>query len=152
MKYACEENLTNFKFWSGAEDRAKALTYNELNKLDYLLPDMFGDDLPSATDINDMFWFEFPEVCHLLGYACKDGEPIREPADFEEDYRLDFLKDYLDEQEWKYTDEQLKALDKKLLDDEIYEIDADEDGLKSLYDTYFTEDDAQAVGIVTDEE
>ena len=152
MKYTCDNNLTNFKFWSGAEDRAKALTRDELDRLDDLLPDMFGDDLPSDTDINDLFWFEFPEVCHLLGYACKDDEPIREPADFKEDYRLDFLKAYLDEQEWKYTDEQLKALDKKLLEDEIYEIDAEEDELKSLYDTNFTDDDAQAVGIVTDAE
>ena len=34
MKYTVDESLANFKFWSGAEDRAKNLTYSELEQLD----------------------------------------------------------------------------------------------------------------------
>lgn len=42
MTYTCDESLTNFEFWSGARDRAAALTYDQLNQLDDLLPDVMG--------------------------------------------------------------------------------------------------------------
>lgn len=153
MKYTCEDNLTNFKFWSGAADRVKDLTYDELDRLDDILPEYFGDEeLPSDTDINDMFWFDFSTVCHALGYAYIDGTIVRDVEDVPEGTRLEFLKEFLDENDWKYTDEQLKALDQKLMDDGTYELEPDEDSLKSLYDTLFTDDDAKAVGIITDAE
>lgn len=150
MKYIVDKPLTSFEFWSGAADRAKALTYSELEQLDDMLPELLGEEA-SDTDINDTFWFDFPVVCHLLGYACVDDDPIREPADFKKDFRLDILKTYMDEQEWKYTEEQAEALDAKLLEDGTYEIDAENDTLADLYDSTLTESDAQAVGIQTED-
>lgn len=72
MTYTCDESLTNFEFWSGARDRAAALTYDQLNQLDDLLPDVMGldetDNIPSDTEINDLFWFEEDFIAQLLGF------------------------------------------------------------------------------------
>ena len=65
MTYTCDESLTNFEFWSGARDRAAALTYDQLNQLDDLLPDVMGLD---DTEINDLFWFEEDFIAQLLGF------------------------------------------------------------------------------------
>lgn len=149
MKYYVEENLTNFKFWSGAADRAKDLTYDELDKLDDILPEYLGGEEISDTDINDMFWFEFETVCHALGYAYIDGEIVRDVDDVPEETRLNKLKEYLDGEGWEYTDEQLKAMDKILVDNGTYELDADEDTLEDLYGL---EDEAKEAGIKTDDD
>ena len=66
MQYIKDESLTNFEFWSGAKDRAKLLTYSELEELDDLLQDFFTDT-PTETQINDLFWFDFGSVCELIG-------------------------------------------------------------------------------------
>ena len=67
MQYLCDENLTNFKFWSGGKDRADMLTYEQLNQLDSALPELFGEKTPTDTEINDLFWFDFGTVCNLIG-------------------------------------------------------------------------------------
>lgn len=72
MTYTCDEPLTNFEFWSGARDRAATLTYDQLDRLDDLLPDAMGwnetDNIPSDTTINDLFWFEDDYIAQLLGF------------------------------------------------------------------------------------
>jgi hypothetical protein len=83
MQYVVDESLTNFKFWSGAADNAKLLEYSELQELDDVLPEYFntGDgNLPTATEINDMFWFDFATVCEAIGlqYDEEKGEIIRD--------------------------------------------------------------------------
>lgn len=76
MEYIRSESLTNFKFWSGAADRAKQLTYDELEQLDSVLPDFFGGETPTETAINDLFWFEFGSVCELIGLRVDDNDDI----------------------------------------------------------------------------
>lgn len=66
MIYRVEENLTDFKFWSGGKDRADLLTYDELDELDGCLCELLGDE-PTDTEINDLFWFNFGDVCNLIG-------------------------------------------------------------------------------------
>lgn len=72
MTYTCDESLTHFEFWSGARDRAATLTYDQLDRLDDLLPDAMGwddtDSIPSGTEINDLFWFEEDFIAELLGF------------------------------------------------------------------------------------
>lgn len=67
MEWIVEDSLTNFNFWSGAADNAKLLEYSELKELDEALPRYFEGRTPTATEINDLFWFEFEEVCSLIG-------------------------------------------------------------------------------------
>ena len=66
MRYICDESLTNFEFWSGAKDRANLLTFSELEELDNQLEDFFCE-IPTQTQINDLFWFDFDSVCRMLG-------------------------------------------------------------------------------------
>lgn len=72
MTYTCEESLANFEFWSGAKYRAATLTYEQLERLDDLVPDAMGwndtDSIPSKTQINDLFWFEEDFIAELLGF------------------------------------------------------------------------------------
>lgn len=86
MTYQVENNLTNFEFWSGAKANAEMLTYEELDQLDTLLEDVFGE-IPTETQINDLFWFDFETVCELLGYRydSEKDEIIREEEDEDED-------------------------------------------------------------------
>ena len=150
MKYYVDDSLTNFKFWSGAEDNAKELTYSEMQQLDDILPEYFGEEPPSDTDINDMFWMEFETICHALGYAYIDGVVVREIGDVPEDARLEKLKEYLDGEGWEYTEDQLKAMDKILLENETYKLDIDNDCIDDS-DLYNLEDEAKQAGIVTEE-
>lgn len=72
MTYTCDESIVNFKFWSGAKDRAATLTYEQLELLDDLIPEAMGwndtDNIPSETQINDLFWFEDDLIASLLGF------------------------------------------------------------------------------------
>lgn len=72
MIYRVDENLTNFKFWSGGKDRADLLTYDELDELDGRICELLGDE-PTDTEINDLFWFDFDSVCSLIGL---DGDEV----------------------------------------------------------------------------
>ena len=80
MVYKVDDSLTNFKFWSGAATNAELLTYDELKQLDDILPEYFGEEIPTQTEINDMFWFDFPTVVEALGYTYDEdkGEIIRD--------------------------------------------------------------------------
>ena len=60
-----ELNLTNFNFWSGAEQHE--FTYTELKELEFCLEDLYHEKHPSETDINDLFWFEEEFLCECIG-------------------------------------------------------------------------------------
>ena len=65
MKLTTNTNIAHFKFWSGAVDNAKLLSYTELNRLDDILEDIYTEGL-SETELNDLFWFDFELVCEWL--------------------------------------------------------------------------------------
>lgn len=67
MTYTVDKPLSQFEFWSGAKYCAKALTIEQLDQLDDLLPEVLGEN-PSETAINDLFWFEDDYVARLLGF------------------------------------------------------------------------------------
>lgn len=74
MKYYKDESLANFPFWSGAKTNADKLTYEELEKIGDELEwqDVFGGRVPSDTEVNDLFWFDFDFVCNLIGLTEKE--------------------------------------------------------------------------------
>tara|TARA_R110000850_G_scaffold34714_1_gene93403 strand:- start:49 stop:276 length:228 start_codon:yes stop_codon:yes gene_type:complete len=65
MRVSKELNLTSFEFWSGATSHK--FSYNELKELEHQLEDLFHEQAPTETDINDMFWFEEEMLCEWLG-------------------------------------------------------------------------------------
>lgn len=70
MKYTVEKSLSNFDFWSGGLTNASKLTSHELDEIESILEsDLWCERLPSETDINDLFWFDFDWVCGLIGLS-----------------------------------------------------------------------------------
>lgn len=76
MKYYVEDSLSNFHFWSGAEDRAAMLTDDQFEVVEQNMEECTPVDGWSDTAINDFFWFEFDTIAQWLGY--KDEEYLRE--------------------------------------------------------------------------
>lgn len=68
MKIYRECNLTSFEPWSGAVDRYKVFTYEQLEELEPILEDMNPDGM-SETELNDLFWFEEDYLAQLLGFS-----------------------------------------------------------------------------------
>lgn len=110
MKYYVEENLSNFKFWSGGADRAKQLTSRELDELDDLLPELLGDDC-SDTAINDLFWFDFDKVVELIGLRLNSsGDIIRGIDDVDGDVVTGAVSDWADDNGYELDEDQMQAL------------------------------------------
>lgn len=78
MKILSERNLASFEFWSGGRDRAMMLTYEEMEEVESALEDIYRDGM-TDTELNDLFWFSFGEVCSLIGleYDEENDEVIR---------------------------------------------------------------------------
>lgn len=67
MTITNEKSLRSFEFWSGALDRVKYLTDEELDTIEEILEELNPDGL-SETEINDTFWFGDDEIAYWLGY------------------------------------------------------------------------------------
>ena len=68
MKYYVEESLSNFKFWSGGQDRAKLLSDEQFDIVEQMLEEIAPEEGWSDTAINDFFWFDFNTIADWLGY------------------------------------------------------------------------------------
>lgn len=69
MKIIKEVNgFYDFEFWSGAEDIAQALEDNgDFETVMEMLEDIYPYGM-TATELNDLFWFEGDFIAELLGY------------------------------------------------------------------------------------
>ena len=67
MKIYAEKSLRNFEFWSGAKDRVKYLTFEELDTIESILEEIYPDGM-DETAINDLFWFDDDTIAEWLGY------------------------------------------------------------------------------------
>lgn len=66
MKVRKEIALCDFEPWGGACYRYDQFTNEELEDLETLLDDLYPDGI-DETLLNDLFWFEFPWLCDLVG-------------------------------------------------------------------------------------
>ena len=84
MKVISEISLTSFEFWGRAKDRAKILTYEELEQVEHALKGIY-EEVESVT-INNLFWFEFGWVYEYIGIKYNEEEDriIREEESEEE--------------------------------------------------------------------
>lgn len=62
-----EVSIEDFEFWDGAADNILKLTYDERAQLETILDTMSCEELLSETDLNDLIWFDFEQVCEWLG-------------------------------------------------------------------------------------
>lgn len=84
MIYKVEESLSNFEFWGQARDVAREFTDEQLEQLEDLISDMYCDDYPTDTQINDLFAYDSDYLKELLGWKqTASGEYIN-PDDLPE--------------------------------------------------------------------
>ena len=72
MKVYSEISLTSFEFWGGAKDRAKMLTYEEIEQIGNVLEDIY-DEIEYVT-INNLFQLSFSQVCECIGIKYNEEE------------------------------------------------------------------------------
>ena len=73
MRIYKEESLRYFDFWSGGASNAEELDYDQLDELEAILEDMYPDGM-TATELNDLMWFDFDTVKEWLGIEDSDDE------------------------------------------------------------------------------
>lgn len=83
MKLYSDESLRNFEFWSGAADRVKYLTDDELDSIESQLEDLYPDGM-GATELNDLFWFDDDFIAGCIGYDSFEDIMNRDDEDEDE--------------------------------------------------------------------
>ena len=67
MKITSEMSLKNFKAWSGAKDTLnKLIELDKCDELEFILDDLYPDGL-TATQLNDILWFDDEWIYETLG-------------------------------------------------------------------------------------
>ena len=71
MKVIEEIGLSSFEFWAGAKHTAAQLSYGELDMVEEALEEIYPEGL-TATQINDLFWFDEDFILKLIGRGDDD--------------------------------------------------------------------------------
>ena len=79
MKYYVETSLENFEAWSGGRDTLEVLIEKGLcDTVENILNDIYADEAPTDTEINDTLWFSRDEIAEWCGFssweALENGE------------------------------------------------------------------------------
>ena len=81
MKIYKEESLSNFEWWSGAEDTAQRIWEERgtegWNELEAILEDAYPDGM-DETELNDLLWFDADAVFEWLGIGDEEDEEEEE--------------------------------------------------------------------------
>ena len=90
MTYTVETSLADFPAWSGGKDTLDVLIEKDLcDTVEAVLNDIYVDDTPTDTDINDTLWFSRDEIAEWCGFssweALENGEEEEEEAEEEEE-------------------------------------------------------------------
>ena len=90
MKYYVETSLENFEAWSGGRDTLEVLIDKGLSDtVENILNDIYADEAPTDTEINDTLWFSRDEIAEWCGFssweALENGEEEEEEETAEEE-------------------------------------------------------------------
>lgn len=91
MIYTKECGLEQFDAWSGGNDTLLVLVAKDLcDEVEMLINEVFGDNPPTETEVNDFLWFERDFIAEHLGYRNWDDlESEDEEVDEEGEEYLD---------------------------------------------------------------
>jgi len=85
MEYTQEFSVSDFGFWGGAKDTMDDIIAANLeDALERHLEDIFADNTPTATDINDYVWHERETIYKELGLN-ENGELDEDEEDEDEE-------------------------------------------------------------------
>lgn len=69
MKYTQECSLEDFEAWSGGRDTLDTLIEKgDCDAVESLIEEIYFDELPTETEVNDFLWFERDTIAEHLGY------------------------------------------------------------------------------------
>ena len=90
MKYYVETSLENFEAWSGGRDTLEVLIEKGLcDTVENILNDIYADEAPTDTEINDTLWFSRDEIAEWCGFssweALENGVEEEEETEEEEE-------------------------------------------------------------------
>ena len=90
MKYYVETSLENFEAWSGGRETLEVLIDKGLcDTVENILNDIYADEAPTDTEINDTLWFSRDEIAEWCGFssweALENGEEEEEEETAEEE-------------------------------------------------------------------
>lgn len=81
MKIYKEESLSNFEWWSGAEDTAQRIWEEQgregFDQLEAILEDLYPDGI-DETELNDLLWFDAETAYEWLGISGGEDEEEEE--------------------------------------------------------------------------
>ena len=84
MKYIVEKSLSDFDAWSGGKDTKNALTEDQLEQEERFIDEIFLDNIPTETQINEKKKYESDAIAQYLGFS--DWEHLnREDEDDDEE-------------------------------------------------------------------
>ena len=97
MKYYVETSLENFEAWSGGRDTLEVLIEKGLcDTVENILNDIYADEAPTDTEINDTLWFSRDEIAEWCGFssweALENGEEEDEEETEEEEKENNFSR------------------------------------------------------------
>lgn len=70
-----KKDFSEYEPWSGAVDTWDKIERNgKEEELEQLLEEMFLDDIPTDTQINDLLWFDSDWVLEQLGISDEEEE------------------------------------------------------------------------------
>ena len=70
MKYYVETSLENFEAWSGGRETLEVLIDKGLcDTVENMLNDIYADEAPTDTEINDTLWFSRDEIAEWCGFS-----------------------------------------------------------------------------------
>lgn len=88
MYYKVESSLERFPAWSGGRDTLETLIEKgDCDDVEVLIEDVFYDECPTDTQVNDFLWFERDMIAEHLGY--KDWEEYEYGKEEEDDEEED---------------------------------------------------------------
>lgn len=86
MKYYVETSLENFEAWSGGRDTLEVLIEKGLcDTVEACLEDIYVDEAPTDTEINDTLWFSRDEIAEWCGFSSWEALENGEEEDEEEE-------------------------------------------------------------------
>ncbi len=106
-------SLDHFEFWGNAQSLAKNLTTNEFATIEAILEDTYPDGI-SATDLNDMFFFDGDTIAEWLGYEKEDDILFRNDPEFMFEKAARIIRDYADGCEFDFNDVAQYLADKNI--------------------------------------
>ena len=86
MYYKTEFNLYDFPAWSGGRDTLETLKEKNLvDEVQAAIEEIYCEESPTDTEINDFLWFERDTIAEWLGFSDWDALEYDEEAEDEDE-------------------------------------------------------------------